>query len=123
MGRKIKWYEATHRKGENNENEKVSGRRNIMTNLKEIKNWMENQYGIQPKWTITFDGEEYTGQMYGNAECWDCNEFYQYFLTEDALYKAYFEVPEGCEDLTDLDYDNPYRMLEEDVEYFVNFVI
>lgn len=88
-----------------------------------LKNWMENQYGKIEQCTITFNSKEYTGYMYGNDECWDCNNFYQYFLTEDALYKAYFEVPEGCEDLGSLDYDNPIDLKDVDAQYFINYII
>lgn len=88
-----------------------------------LKNWMEEKYGKSELYTITFEGKEYTGYMYGNDECWDMNDFYQYFLTEDALYKAYFEVPEGCEDLGSLDYNNPINLKDADAQYFINYVI
>jgi len=88
-----------------------------------LKNWMEEQYGKGTETTINYEGKQITGIMYGNDECWDMNDFYQYLLTGDALFKAYFEVPEGCEDLGSLDYNNPINLKDADAQYFIKYVI
>lgn len=88
-----------------------------------LKNWMEKKYGRGAEATINYDGKQIVGIMYGNDECWDMNDFYQYFLTDDTLYKAYFEVPDGCEDFGDLDYKNPIDLRDADAQYFIDYVI
>ena len=92
---------------------------------KELKTWMERQYGTSPKTTITYNGKTYTGHMYGNDECFVGDEFYQYFLTDDALLKLYYHIPEGCTDLGSaaIDYDAPYMVCVKDVQYWIDYVI
>lgn len=95
-----------------------------MKNYQVLKNWMENTYGESHEITINYDGKQVTGIMYGNDECFDTNDFYQYFLTSDGkLYKAYFEIPDNTKNLSDLDYENPYSTTEEDVDYWIDFVV
>ncbi len=55
-------------------------------------------------------------RVIGNDECFDGDEFYQYILAGNHLYKAFFETwDEGGEllDLDGVDYSNAYRV--EDV--------
>lgn len=62
------------------------------------------------------DGEAIKGALVvGNDECYDDDEFYQYALTADKVYRAYYEITEiAAENGLDLiDYSKPYRI--EDV--------
>ncbi len=95
-----------------------------MKNYQVLKKWMESRYGESLETTVNYNGEQIIGIMYGNDECFDVNEFYQYLLTADGnLYKAYFDIPVDTEDLSNLDYENPYSMKEEDINYWIDFII
>ena len=84
---------------------------------------MGHRYGAAAETTITYDGKTYTGYMYGNDECFDADEFYQYFLTADALLKVYYTIPDGCEDYGDIDYSAPYDVRYADAQYWIDYVI
>ena len=90
---------------------------------KELKTWMERQYGTSPKTTITYNGKTYTGHIYGNDECFEGNEFFQYFLTDDALLKFYYHIPDGCTDFNGIDYGAPYDVRADDAQYWIDYVI
>lgn len=95
------------------ENGKKGGRpRKENMKMKELKNWLEQLYGKTVETEIEYEGKNLNGYMYGNDECYDWKDFYQYFLTENALYKAYYEIPEGETDLGNLDYYHPYYLAE-----------
>ena len=97
-----------------------------MTGYNELKAWMEEKYGVsRTETTITFDGKTYTGHMYGNDECFAGDEFYQYFLTDNALLRMYYHIPEGCFDLGSdaIDYDAPYKVEDADAQYWIDYVI
>ncbi len=94
-----------------------------MTNYSNLKAWMERKFGASPKTTITYNGKTYTGHMYGNDECFDVNEFFQYFLTDDALLKLYYHIPDGCTDFNDIDCNSPYNVRAEDAQYWLDYVI
>ncbi len=70
----------------------------------------------------TEDGETVKGALVvGNDECYDCGEFYQYALTANRVYRAYYEITEvAAENGLDLiDYSKPYR-IEDVTEKFEN---
>ena len=91
---------------------------------KEIKAWLERQYGeSSTETTITCNGKTYIGHMYGNNECFDGNEFYQYFLTDSALLRMYYDIPDGRTDFNDIDYNSPYDVRAENVQYWLDYVI
>ncbi len=95
-----------------------------MTGYSDLKAWMERKYGEScTETTFACNGKAYTGHMYGNDECFDGNEFYQYFLTEDELLRMYYNIPEGCEDLTNIDYEVPYDVRVDDAQYWIDYVI
>ena len=95
-----------------------------MTGYKDLKAWMDRKYGASSaEITITHRGKTYTGHMYGNDECFDGNEFYQYFLTADSLLKMYYNIPDGCEDLSNIDYSAPYDVRDADAQYWIDYVI
>ena len=91
---------------------------------KELKAWMERKFGAShAKVNITCNGITYTGHMYGNDDCFDGDEFFQYFLTADALLRMYYNIPDGCTDYNDIDYRAPYDVRAEDVQYWLDYVI
>ena len=91
---------------------------------KELKAWMDRKYGTSSaEVTITHNGKTYTGHMYGNDECFDGNEFFQYFLTDDALFRMYYNIPDECEDLSNINYKTPYDVRAEDAQYWLDYVI
>jgi len=58
--------------------------------------------------TLPSDGQTITGTMFGDSDCWDNERFYQYLISDDGdLYKLMYTVPADCDDLGDLDYENP----------------
>lgn len=75
-----------------------------------------------PNQNLTVDECEFTNdrtelkdvKVAGNDECFDGDEFYQYVLADDKLYKAYFEIPtddDGEElGLDDVDYTHAYKI-------------
>lgn len=85
------------------------------------ENFFERMYGnlksFNPALELeTEDGENVKGALVvGNDEFYDCDEFYQYALTADKVYRAYYEIPEiAAENGLDLiNYSKPYRI--EDV--------
>ena len=96
----------------------------MMTGYNELKAWMDRKYGTSSaEVTITYNGKTYTGHIFGNDECFDGDKFFQYFLTADSLYKMYYNIPDGCEDLNNINYDAPYDVRAEDVQYWLDYVI
>lgn len=91
--------------------------------MNELKKWLEKTYGETEAITIMYEGKAYTGYMYGNDECYDGNDFYQYFLTDSTLYKAFYDIPDGETDLGNLDYDNPVDLQDADAQYYIDYVI
>ena len=55
----------------------------------------------------TYEINGLTGVIFGNDECFDVNEFYQYFISGETLYQLYYELKEN---LDEIDYENPYRI-------------
>ena len=95
----------------------------MMTDYSKLKEWMERKFGASPKTTIMYNGKTYTGHIFGNDDCYDGNEFFQYFLTEDALLKLYYHIPDGCTDFNAIDYSAPYKILADDAQYWIDYVI
>ncbi len=68
--------------------------------------------------TVLVDGVNYRIYMVGNDECFDLDEFYQYGITDDNhLLKFYFDLPEGLDDLGNVDYDHAYRVVDVTKEW------
>ena len=68
------------------------------------------------------DGTEYTvngikGTMYGNDECFDMDDFYQILVVGDRVYKCFYSIPDGTDDLSTIDYENADRMVDVTEEY------
>ncbi|MGP1507952.1 MAG: hypothetical protein ACTTJW_03620 [Sphaerochaeta sp.] len=92
---------------------------------KEIfKKLQESGSGI----TVTDGDITLTGVMFGNDECFDLNNFYQYLLTEDGnLYKCWYDT-EGCNsDFGRIDYSvaesiSPAEEMFYKEKEFVEFV-
>ncbi len=77
-----------------------------MTNL--VNDYFEGKEGTA--YTVTCKGKTLTGMMYGNDECFDGNEFYQMLVADGRVYWCYYEIPDGCDDFSDIDYTMPYRI-------------
>ncbi len=83
----------------------------------------EEMYGdlkdFRPEDLEAGNGEVIKGALIiGNDECFDCDEFYQYALTDDKVYKAYYEIPEEArDDLSVIDYSKPYRIEDVTEQY------
>lgn len=58
-------------------------------------------------------------RIIGNAECWDGDEFYQYMVTDDKIYKVYYNV-QPDQELDMIDYTKSYKTedVTEDILYF-----
>ena len=96
----------------------------MMTDYSKLKAWMDHKYGeSSAEITITHNGKTYTGHIFGNDDCYDADEFYQYFLTEDALLKLYYHIPDGCTDYNSINYSAPYDVRAENVQYWLDNVI
>lgn len=59
-------------------------------------------------------------KIVGNAECWDGDEFYQYMVTDDKIYKVYYNV-QPDQELDMIDYTKAYKIVDstEDILYFL----
>lgn len=59
-------------------------------------------------------------RIIGNAECWDGDEFYQYMVTDDKIYKVYYNV-QPDQELDMIDYTKSYKTedVTEDILYFL----
>ena len=59
-------------------------------------------------------------RIIGNAECWDGDEFYQYMVTDDKIYKVYYNV-QPDQELDMIDYTKAYKTedITEDILYFL----
>lgn len=70
-----------------------------------------NKYGIPARLVdVTAENGDYIiGDMYGNCECFDCNDFYQYVVTSDGVYKAYYD-DDNVTDVEDIDYSKATRI-------------
>lgn len=93
-----------------------------MTNL---INFLENNFGDLnrfPNRDLTVDECAFINdklelkdvKVVGNDECFDGDEFYQYVLAADKIYKAYFEIPTDDDnnelELDNVDYTHAYKI-------------
>lgn len=84
-----------------------------------IKKWAEERYtnekrleDVFPTYDIVVDGMEYkNATIFGNDECFDVDEFYQYMLVGNSLYMAYYDYDDECE-LWEIDYEKPYKVVQ-----------
>lgn len=75
-----------------------------MTNFNEI---FTNLYGAGYNITVTIDNKTIRGTMYGNDECFDCNDFFQILVSEDGARacKCFYAI--NSSDFGDIDYTAP----------------
>lgn len=87
-----------------------------------IRGFLEKKFGAldnYPLDNLTVNGSVLTlVRVIGDNECFDGNEFYQYVLDDEKLYKAYFDIAnpdtgEQYDALDNVDYTKAYRL--EDV--------
>lgn len=65
---------------------------------------LHDLYGSPEHMTVTAENGDYIiGDMYGNNECFDCNDFYQYIVTSDGVYKAYYD-DDNVTNVDEIDY-------------------
>lgn len=84
-----------------------------------LVDFLEDRFGSLtrfPEQELEVDGVKMTGvRVVGNDDCFDGNEFYQYVLGDETIYKAYFdmtnpETGEDYEELDQIDYTKAYRI-------------
>lgn len=81
-----------------------------------------NKYGIPEHMTVTAENGDYIiGDMFGWDECFDGNDFYQYVVTSDGVYKAYYDVDNDTI-IEDLDYSKATRIELIDFDDIVDFI-
>lgn len=86
-----------------------------------IKKWAEEKYTHGRKLEsvflpedVTVEGEIYKGAIvFGDEDCFDSGDFYQYLLYGDKLYRAYYNC-DDVEDLCDIDYSTPREIRPAD---------
>jgi hypothetical protein len=59
--------------------------------------------------TINYDGNTFDGMIFGDDECFDGDEFYQWFHTTDGqLFKVYYDLDGvDLDNLDSIDYSTP----------------
>lgn len=92
-----------------------------MSRTELLNKWLEKNYGELRKFPLqklTVESENGDIENYdkirivGDAECWDGDEFYQYMVTDEKIYKVYYNV-QTDQDLDMIDYSKSYKI--EDV--------
>ena len=100
-----------------------------MSRTELFNKWLEENYGDLRKFPLqkliveseNGDVENYDKiRIIGNAECWDGDEFYQYMVTDDKIYKVYYNV-QPDQELDMIDYTKSYKTedVTEDILYFL----
>lgn len=100
-----------------------------MSRTEIFNKWLEENYGELRKFPLqklTVESENGDAENYdkiriiGNAECWDGDEFYQYMVTDDKIYKVYYNV-QPDQELDMIDYTKAYKIVDstEDILYFL----
>lgn len=100
-----------------------------MSRTELFNKWLEENYGELRKFPLqkltvepeNGDIENYDKiRIVGNAECWDGDEFYQYMVTDDKIYKVYYNV-QPDQELDMIDYTKAYKIEDatEDILYFL----
>lgn len=100
-----------------------------MSRTELLNKWLEENYGELRKFPLqklTVESENGDVENYdkiriiGNEECWDGDEFYQYMVTDDKIYKVYYNV-QPDQELDMIDYTKAYKIVDstEDILYFL----
>lgn len=100
-----------------------------MSRTELFNKWLEENYGELRKFPLqklTVESENGDVENYdkiriiGNAECLDGDEFYQYMVTDDKIYKVYYNV-QPDQELDMIDYTKSYKTedVTEDILYFL----
>lgn len=68
----------------------------------------------EDKTRVSIGMARYNGIMFGNDENFDIDEFYQFLLVGDKLYKCYYDTKDEngdwIDDLGSIDYKHPYNV-------------
>ena len=67
---------------------------------------------------VNFEGTSFTGSLIGNDECFDTEGFYHFLVTNDTLYKCYYNYKEL--ELDEIDYTNPMAVEEVHFEDYID---
>lgn len=100
-----------------------------MSRTELFNKWLEGNYGELRKFPLQNltvecgdgDIENYDKiRIVGNAECWDGDEFYQYMVNDNKIYKVYYNV-QSDQELDMIDYSKAYKIVDitEDILYFL----
>lgn len=81
------------------------------------KKALEVFYGEGREIEVNFEGKKIKGVMFGNDECFECDDFYQYLLTKEKLLLCFYNTEENGNqiELDHIDYTNPVKVLEGDI--------
>lgn len=67
---------------------------------------------------VKIDGQTVNVDMIGNDEMYDADDFYQLGVTADGkILKMFFEIPEGTDDMSNVDYSIATRVEDATDEY------
>lgn len=100
-----------------------------MSRTELLNKWLEENYGELRKFPLqklTVESENGDIENYdkirivGNEDCWDVNEFYQYMVADDKIYKVYYNV-QPDQELDAIDYTKAYKIVDitEFIIYFL----
>ena len=82
-----------------------------------LNKYYTDLYGKGSPVDIVFENKRYTGTMYGNDECFDIDQFYQIVVADGKSYKFYYDADNVKNyDLSNIDYDNPLEIVEENID-------
>ena len=89
----------------------------------DVKKYFDGRYNnASSEMTLTIDDKDVNGIMYGDNECWDVNDFYQYFIVDGkngaSIYYAYYST--GSTDVDNEDYIAIDEIDYDDPDYIVD---
>lgn len=84
---------------------------------------LRNKYGIPeyPAMVTAENGDYIIGDIFGDDECFEGNNFYQYVVTTDGVYKAYYAV-DGDTDIDCIDYLKATRIKRIDFDDITDII-
>jgi len=93
--------------------------------MKNVIEKLEKLYGAGTEYTIidrnsdvitSYSCALIKGKIFGDDECWDRNDFYQYFVSDKGLMKLYYDV-DGSTDIEEqnIQYEFPDRIEKLDL--------
>lgn len=84
----------------------------------DFNKFLKGLYGEGREVSIHKNELRVNGIMYGDDECFDSNDFYQYFVSDSGvLYKVYYDISESTK-LDTIQYENPDAIERLEEDYF-----